>query len=66
MGVGFVVHDMPGEVAALQARGVVFETYAMPQFDAAAGFATFPGSRSAWFKDPDGNLLGMVEFTDAG
>jgi catechol 2,3-dioxygenase-like lactoylglutathione lyase family enzyme len=62
---GFVVTDLPAMVAGLKARGAVFETYAMPQFDADAGYATFPGSRSAWLKDPDGNLIGMVEFTES-
>ena len=63
---GFVVRDMPAVVAELRRRGATFETYAMPQFDADAGFATFPASRSAWLKDPDGNLLGLVEFTGEG
>jgi hypothetical protein len=38
----------------------------MPQFDAATSIATLPGIRSAWFKDTEGNLLGMVQMTDAG
>ena len=63
---GFIVTDMPAVVADLRGRGVTFEAYAMPQFDADAGFATFPASRSAWFKDPDGNLIGLVEFTGEG
>jgi predicted enzyme related to lactoylglutathione lyase len=33
----------------------------MPQFDVATSIATFPGSRSAWFRDTEGNLLGVVQ-----
>ena len=63
---GFTVDDIEAEVGALREKGVAFESYAMPQFDAATSIATFPGTRSAWFKDTEGNLLGMVQLTDAG
>jgi predicted enzyme related to lactoylglutathione lyase len=26
------------------------------------GIATLPVGRSTWFKDPDGNTIGMIEF----
>jgi hypothetical protein len=35
----------------------------MPQFDAATSIATFPAIRSAWFKDTEGNLLGIAQMT---
>ena len=54
------------EVGALRQKGVTFESYDMPQFDAATSIASFPGTRSAWFKDTEGNLLGMVQMTDEG
>ena len=63
---GFAVDDLEAEVGALRGKGVTFESYDMPQFDAATSIATFPGTRSAWFKDTEGNLLGMVQMTDAG
>jgi catechol 2,3-dioxygenase-like lactoylglutathione lyase family enzyme len=59
--IGFTVADIEAEVADLRRRGVTFESYAMPQFDAATSIATFPGSRSAWFRDTEGNLLGIVQ-----
>ncbi len=62
---GFTVDDLEAEVGALRGKGVTFESYDMPQFDAATSIATFPGTRSAWFKDTEGNLLGMVQMTDA-
>ena len=63
---GFTVDDIEAEVGALRRQGVTFESYDMPQFDAATSIATFPDIRSAWFKDTEGNLLGMVQMTDAG
>ena len=63
---GFTVDDLAAEVGALRRKGVTFESYDMPQFDAATSIATFPGTRSAWFKDTEGNLLGMVQLTDEG
>ncbi len=58
---GFTVADIETEVAELKLRGVVFVSYEMPQFDAATSIATFPGTRSAWFTDTEGNLLGVVQ-----
>jgi Predicted enzyme related to lactoylglutathione lyase len=60
---GFTVDDIEAEVGALRQKGVTFESYDMPQFDVAASIASFPGIRSAWFKDTEGNLLGMVQMT---
>ncbi len=60
---GFSVDDIEAEVAELRARGVTFETYDMRAMDPATAIATFPGSRSAWFKDSEGNLIGMVQLT---
>jgi catechol 2,3-dioxygenase-like lactoylglutathione lyase family enzyme len=59
--IGFQVDDIAAEVAELRSRGVVFETYDMPAFDAQTMIATFPGTRSAWFKDTEGNLIGLVQ-----
>jgi predicted enzyme related to lactoylglutathione lyase len=59
--IGFQVDDIATEVAELRSRGVVFETYDMPTFDPQTMIATFPTARSAWFKDTEGNLIGLVE-----
>jgi catechol 2,3-dioxygenase-like lactoylglutathione lyase family enzyme len=56
------VDDLESVVDELTARGVAFERY-----DNAAvttnekGIAVLGGRKSAWFKDPDRNLLGLVE-----
>jgi predicted enzyme related to lactoylglutathione lyase len=58
---GFDVEDIDAIVTGLAARGVVFEHF--PFFGPAQddrGIWTAPdGSRVAWFKDPDGNLLSV-------
>ena len=63
---GFLVDDIEAEVGALRQRGVTFESYDMPQFDTSSSIATFPGTRSAWFKDTEGNVLGIVQMTSEG
>jgi hypothetical protein len=55
------VADIATEVAELRSRGVVFETYDMPGFDRQTMIATLPPVRSAWFKDTEGNLIGLVQ-----
>ena len=58
----FVVIDVEAEVAALRTRGVVFETYETPR--TVDGIADMEVGRAAWFRDPDGNLIGMIQFND--
>ena len=60
--IGFTVSDIDAEVADLKRRGVTFEAYEMPEFDRSTSIATFPTIRSAWFKDTEGNLLGIAQF----
>lgn len=58
---GFKVADLDGQVARLIEKGVSLERFAFLGDDQdAQGIWTGPdGSRLAWFKDPDGNLLVM-------
>jgi catechol 2,3-dioxygenase-like lactoylglutathione lyase family enzyme len=58
----FTVDDIEAEVAGLRDRGVVFETYETPKTE--GGIATIGPGRAAWFKDPDGNLLAVIQFHD--
>jgi predicted enzyme related to lactoylglutathione lyase len=55
------VTGIEAEVADLKRRGVVFEEYESPK--TVDGIATTPIGRAAWFKDPDGNLIAMLEFS---
>jgi catechol 2,3-dioxygenase-like lactoylglutathione lyase family enzyme len=59
---GFTVPDIEAEVAELRARGVVFQEYEAPR--TTDGIATIGPGRAAWFQDPDGNVLALLEWTD--
>ena len=56
---GFRVADVVTEVADLRRRGVEFEEYETPK--TVDGVATLPIGKAAWFKDPDGNLIGLLQ-----
>ena len=58
----FDVPDLEAEVRDLRSRGVVFEAYEMPR--TVDGIAAMPAGRAAWFKDPHGNLIGLIEFAE--
>ena len=51
-------------VADLTARGVVFEAYDFPTLKTVDGIAQTGPNRAAWFKDSEGNLLGLIEFAE--
>jgi catechol 2,3-dioxygenase-like lactoylglutathione lyase family enzyme len=61
--IGFDTDDIEAEVADLKSRGVVFEEYNWPNFKTVNSIFTTPDSRAAWFKDSEGNLLGIVQLT---
>ena len=58
----FTVDDIEAEVADLRSRGVTFETYETPKTE--GGIASIGPGRAAWFKDPQHNLLALLEFFD--
>ncbi len=53
--------DVPGDIAALRGRGVVFEEYDFPGLKTVDGIAAIGGRDSAWFKDSEGNILAIGE-----
>jgi catechol 2,3-dioxygenase-like lactoylglutathione lyase family enzyme len=59
---GFAVGDVDSVIASLSSRGVFFERF--PGFPHADnGTVMSPdGAKVAWFRDPDGNILSVVEF----
>ena len=67
----FTVANIEVEVAALKARGVVFEDYDVPGLATVDGIAEIDGNypskgtgeRAAWFRDSEGNMLGMGQPT---
>ena len=66
---GWEVGDIEATVAALRARGVVFEEYDLPGLKTVNGIAEIEGNypskgvgeRAAWFRDSEGNVLGLGE-----
>jgi len=59
---GWQVSDIAATVQRLQAAGVEFERYADFMKQDELGIWTAPGgSRVAWFKDPDGNILSVSQ-----
>jgi predicted enzyme related to lactoylglutathione lyase len=57
----WAVADVEAEVAALKARGVVFEEYDMPGIKMENSIATGGGAKTAWFKDSEGNILAISQ-----
>lgn len=59
--VSWKVDDINTEMSELRSKGVEFEDYDMPGLKTENGLASGDGMKSAWFKDPDGNILSMME-----
>ena len=64
---GWEVDDIEATVRELRARGVVFEEYDLPGLKTVDGIASIEGNypskgtgeRGAWFRDSEGNMLGI-------
>jgi catechol 2,3-dioxygenase-like lactoylglutathione lyase family enzyme len=52
--------DIEREVQVLKDKGVSFEHYAMPNATLKGDIHVMGDMKSAWFKDPDGNILALV------
>jgi len=55
------VDDIEQEVETLKGKGVMFEHYDMPGLKVKGDLHVGEGMKIAWFKDPDGNILNIVE-----
>jgi catechol 2,3-dioxygenase-like lactoylglutathione lyase family enzyme len=61
------VDDIEATVSELRARGVVFDEYDVPGLSTIGGIAEIAGNypskgvgeRAAWFRDSEGNVLGI-------
>jgi catechol-2,3-dioxygenase len=58
------VDDVAAEVAELRARGVEVADYDEPGLRTVDGVADVGFALSAWFVDPGGNTIGLLEFKD--
>ena len=63
--VGFSVADLEAVTGALSARGLSFERIPGLRCDASGVLRTPEGARVVWFRDPDGNLLSIVQYAAA-
>lgn len=57
----FQVADLADAVTALRANGIVFEEYDLPGLKTVDGVADAGGMKAAWFKDSEGNIIGLGE-----
>jgi catechol 2,3-dioxygenase-like lactoylglutathione lyase family enzyme len=58
---GWEVPSIRRAMTGLSKAGVTFERYTFLEQDAAGAWTAPSGTRIAWFKDPDGNLLSLAE-----
>ena len=59
---GWITDNIEAEVAALKARGLIFEEYDTPSLKTIDSVAIMGPVKAAWFKDSEGNLLGLMQF----
>ena len=60
--VGIGVDDVSVAVSDLRGGGVQFEEYDFGEMKTVDGVLTMPnGLKGAWFKDPDGNIIGLFD-----
>ena len=57
----FDVEDIESEVKDLKDKGVFFEHYDLPGLEARGDLYVGKGMKTAWFKDPDDNILSLIE-----
>jgi len=58
--VTFVAQEVDDLVRTLKGRGVTFEHYDLPQMTRDGDVHVVGAMRTAWFKDPDGNIFSLV------
>ena len=57
----FDVDDLEEEVRDLKQKGIAFEHYELDGLTPKGDFYEAEGMKTAWFKDPDGNILSLME-----
>ena len=58
----FQVDDIAKEVGELKEKGIFFEKYDLPGLEPRGDLYVGEGGfKTAWFKDPDGNILSLIE-----
>ena len=63
----FEVEDVERAVDDLSANGVTFEQYDLPGLQTnEKGIVEMEGERTAWFKDPEGNIVALGQMVERG
>jgi hypothetical protein len=57
----FEVDDIEQTVSKLKEKGIFFEHYDLPGLEQRGDLHVAEGFKTAWFKDPDGNILSLIE-----
>jgi catechol 2,3-dioxygenase-like lactoylglutathione lyase family enzyme len=57
----FDVDDIEEEVGELKEKGIFFEHYDLPGLKQEGDIYSAEGMKTAWFKDPDGNILSLIQ-----
>jgi catechol 2,3-dioxygenase-like lactoylglutathione lyase family enzyme len=57
----FDVEDIEDKVRALKEKGISFEHYDLEGLTPKGDIFEGEGMKTAWFKDPDGNILSLIE-----
>ncbi len=57
----WMVDDLEKTVTGLKERGIEFIEYDTPRMKTNNGIFESSGSKAAWFKDPDGNVLALIQ-----
>ena len=58
---GWNIEDISSVIKSLNMKGVICEKYDFLQQDSLGIWTSPNGSKVAWFKDPDGNVLSLTE-----
>ena len=57
----FDVDDIEDEVRSLKEKGISFEHYDLEGLTPKGDIYEGEGMKTAWFKDPDGNIFSLIE-----
>lgn len=57
----FDVDDIESEVTELKEKGIFFEKYDVEGLTPRGDIYEGEGMKTAWFKDPDGNILSLIQ-----
>jgi hypothetical protein len=57
----WVVEDLDDEMRRLRDAGVEFDEYDQPDLKTENGVAEIEGTRAAWFRDSEGNILCLTQ-----